>query len=56
MKVRPVYKLIVSKNPVDNIYTTNDYGNYAKLMLKTNNLHHNNDPNSNYPPKMEQST
>ena len=44
-----LWELIVSKNPDDNIYTNDDYDNYARLMLKTNTLHHDNDPNSNYP-------
>ena len=42
-------ELIVSKNPDDNIYTNDDYDSYARLMLKTNTLHRDNDPNSNYP-------
>ena len=44
-----LWELIVSKNPDDNIYTKDDYGNYARLMLKTNTLYRNNNPNSNYP-------
>ena len=44
-----LWELIVSKNPDDNIYTNDDYDNYARLMLKTNTLHRDNDPNSNYP-------
>ena len=39
----------MSKNPDDNIYTTDDYGNYARLIIKTNTLYRNNDPGSNYP-------
>ena len=44
-----LWVLIVSKNPDDNIYTNEDYDNFAKLMLKTNNLHRSNNPGSNYP-------
>ena len=44
-----LWELIVSKNPDDNIYTYNDYDNYARLMLKTNAFHRDNNPDSNYP-------
>ena len=44
-----LWELIVSKNPDDNIYTYDDYDNYARVMLKTNTLHRENNPNSNYP-------
>ena len=44
-----LWELIVSKNPDDNTYTAKDYENYAKLMLKTNTLHHDNNPDSNHP-------
>ena len=44
-----LWELIVSKNPDDNIYTNDDYDNYARLMLKTNTLHRDNNPDSNYP-------
>ena len=44
-----LWKLIVSKNLDDNIYTNDDYDNYATLMLKTNTLHRDNDPNNHYP-------
>ena len=44
-----LWELIVSKNLDDNIYTNDDYGDYVRLMLKTNTLHRNNGPNSNYP-------
>ena len=39
----------MSKNPDDNVYTYEDYDNYARLMLKTNALYRYNDPGSNYP-------
>ena len=41
------WELIVSKNPTD--YTDDDYDNYARLMIKTNTLHRDNNPYSNYP-------
>ena len=44
-----IWELIVSKNADDNIYTNDDYENYARLMLKTNTLHRDNNPDSNYP-------
>ena len=44
-----LWELIVSKNPDDNIYTNDDYDNYARLMLKTNTLYRDNNPNSNSP-------
>ena len=42
-----LWELIVSKNPT--YYTDDDYDNYARLMLKTNTLHSDNNPGSNYP-------
>ena len=42
-----LWELIVSKNPTD--YTDDDYDNYARLMLKTNTLHRDNNPGNNYP-------
>ena len=42
-----LWELIVSKNPTD--YTDDDYDNYARLMLKTNTLYRDNNPDSNYP-------
>ena len=44
-----LWELIVSKNPDDNIYRNDDYDNYARLMLKTNTLHRDNDPNNIHP-------
>ena len=41
--------LDVSKNPDDNIYTNDNYDNYARLMLKTNTHYHDNNLDSNYP-------
>ena len=40
-----LWELIVSKNPDDNIYTNDDYDNYARLMLKTNALRQKKYPN-----------
>ena len=37
----------MSKNPTD--YTDDDYDNNAKLMVKTNALYRDNNPDSNYP-------
>ena len=42
-----LWELIVSKKPKD--FTKEDYENYAKLMIKTNTLHRDNDLNSLYP-------
>ena len=39
----------MSKNPNDNVYTYEDYDNYARLILKTNTLHRDNNPDSIYP-------
>ena len=39
----------MSKNPDDSIYTLTNYNNYARMVLKTNVLHHNNDPESSNP-------
>ena len=48
MRVPPgLWELIVSKNPTD--YTDDDYDNYARLILKTNTLHRDNNPDNNYP-------
>ena len=41
-----LWELLVSKIPDDSIYTHKDYENYARLMLKTNNIHRDNDPKS----------
>ena len=44
-----LWELIVSKTRDDNVYTNEDYDNYVRLMLKTNTLYRDSDPNSNYP-------
>ena len=41
-----LWELIVSNNPGDNVYTNEDYDNYARLILKTNTLHRDNNPDS----------
>ena len=43
-----LWELIVSKNPDDNIYT---YYSYARLMLKTNTLHRDNNLDKQLPQK-----
>ena len=42
-----LWELIVSREPKN--FTKEDYENYGKLMIKTNTLHCDNDPNSLYP-------
>ena len=42
-----LWELIVSKNPIE--YTIEDFNNYTRLMLKTNTLHRDNNPDSIYP-------
>ena len=42
-------ELLLSKSPNDNIYTRKDYDNYARLMLKTNAIHRDNNPKCLYP-------
>ena len=42
-----LWALIVSIEPKE--FTTEDYDNYSRLMLKTNTLHRDNNPDSNYP-------
>ena len=44
-----IWELLMSKNPNDNYYTYKDYDNYKKLMIKTNALHQNYDPNNPHP-------
>ena len=44
-----LWELLLSKRPNDNIYTRKGYDKYAKLMLKTNALHRDNDPKGLYP-------
>ena len=44
-----LWELIVSKNLDDTIYKYKDHETYKRLMLKTNTLHCDNDPKSNYP-------
>ena len=42
-----LWELLMSKNPED--FTDNDYDEYEKLMVKTNALHKNYNPNNPYP-------
>ena len=44
-----LWELLLSKSQNDNIYTRKDYDKYAKLMLKNNALHCDNDPKGLYP-------
>ncbi|XP_060066415.1 uncharacterized protein LOC132546711 [Ylistrum balloti] len=44
-----LWELIVTKNPDDQIYTDQDYENYAKMMIESNALKKGNDPESNRP-------
>ena len=39
----------MSKKPNDNYYTYKNYDNYKRLMIKTNALHQNYDPNNHHP-------
>ena len=44
---RGLWELLMSKKPYD--FTENDYNEYAKLMVKTNALYKDNNPNNPYP-------
>ncbi|XP_060065446.1 uncharacterized protein LOC132545775 [Ylistrum balloti] len=44
-----LWELIITKNPDDQIYTDQDYENYAKMMIESNALKKGNDPESNRP-------
>ena len=44
-----LWELIVSKEPQEGIYTENDYLNYINLLIQTNTIHRNNNPNSPNP-------
>ena len=44
-----IWELLMSKKPNDNYYTYKDYDNYKRLMIKTNALHQNYDPNNPHP-------
>ena len=46
---RILWELFMSKNVDDNIFTRKDYEKYAKMMLKTNVLYHNNFLEGLYP-------
>ena len=44
-----LWELIVSKEPQEGIYTEDDYINYVNLLIQTNTIYRNNNPNSPYP-------
>ncbi len=44
-----LWELIVSKQPSPDIYTVSDMENYQEILLNTNALKRNNDPNEVYP-------
>ena len=44
-----LWELLMSKNPDDDYFDENDYHEYGKLMVKTNALHKNYNPNNPYP-------
>lgn len=44
-----LWELIISKKPDDQIYTEQDYENYAALMIESNALKKGNDPDTNRP-------
>ena len=44
-----LWELIVSKNPREGKYTENDYIEYINLLVQTNTIYHNNDPNNPKP-------
>ena len=44
-----LWELLMSKNPKGYNFNDNDYDEYAKLMVKTNALHRDNNPNNPYP-------
>ena len=44
-----LWELITSRRPNDNDYTSKDYENYSRLMIKTNTLYHDNDPKTSHP-------
>ena len=44
-----LWKLIMSKYPMDGDFTSKDYENYGMILVKTHVLHQGNNPNSPYP-------
>ena len=44
-----LWKLIMSKYPMDGDFTSKDYENYWRILVKTHVLHQGNNPNSPYP-------
>ena len=46
---RGLWELIVLKEPSDHIYDDEDLRTYSKIMIKTNAMRRDNDPNNHYP-------
>ena len=44
-----LWKLIMSKYPMDGDFTSKDYENYGRILVKTHVVHKGNNPNSPYP-------
>ena len=44
-----LWKLIMSKYPMDKDFTNEDYENYGRILVKTHVLHQGNNPNNPYP-------
>ena len=44
-----LWKLTMSKNPMDGDFTSKDYENYGRILIKTHVLHQGNNPNNPYP-------
>ena len=44
-----LWKLIMSKYPMDGDFTSKDYENYGRILVKTHVLHKGNNPNNPYP-------
>ena len=44
-----LWELITSRRPNNNDYTSKDYENYSRLMIKTNTLYRDNNPKTSHP-------
>ena len=44
-----LWELITSRRPNNNDYTSKDYENYSRLMIKTNSHYPDNDPKTSHP-------
>ena len=51
-----LWELITSRRPNDNDYTSKDYDNYSRLMIKTNTLYRDNDPKTSHPKSSKSGT